>query len=169
MIRTLFINKQAAEKGAARPKDVPPSDIKTVGVLGAGLMGSGITHVTAKGGMDVVVLDRNMEEAQKAVDYSQKIMDKRKARGKATQEKVDAFMARIKPTDNYDDLKDVDLIIEAVFERPDVKADVIKKTEAVIRDDVIFRIEHLDASNHRASRKTASVPISLSACTSSHR
>ena len=88
--------------------------------------------------MDVVVLDRNLEEAQKAVDYSQKIMDKRKARGKATQEKVDAFMARITPTDNYDDLKDVDLIIEAVFERPDVKADVIKKTEAVIRDDVIF-------------------------------
>lgn len=138
MIRTLFINKQAAEKGAARPKDVPPSDIKKVGVLGAGLMGSGITHVTAKGGMDVVVLDRNMEEAQKAVDYSQKIMDKRKARGKATQEKVDAFMAKITPTDNYDDLKDVDLIIEAVFERPDVKADVIKKTEAVIGDDVIF-------------------------------
>ncbi len=138
MIRTLFINKQAADKGAGRPEGIPPSDIKTVGVLGAGLMGSGITHVTAKGGMDVIVLDRNMEEAQKAVDYSQKIMDKRKARGKATQEKVDAFMARIKPTDNYDDLKDVDLIIEAVFERPDVKADVIKKTEAVIRDDVIF-------------------------------
>ncbi len=138
MIRTLFINKQAADKGAARPKDVPPSDIKTVGVLGAGLMGSGITHVTARGEMNVIVLDRNMDEAQKAVDYSQKIMDKRMKRGKATQEKVDAFMARIKPTDNYDDLKDVDLIIEAVFERPDVKADVIKKTEAVIGKDVIF-------------------------------
>ncbi len=138
MIRTLFINKQAAEKGAARPKDVPVTELKTVGVLGAGLMGSGITHVTAKGGMDVVVLDRNMEEAQKAVDYSQKLVDKRVKRGKMTQEKADAFMARIKPTDNYDDLKDVDLIIEAVFERPDVKADVIKKTEAVIRDDVVF-------------------------------
>lgn len=138
MIRTLFINKQAAEKGAARPKDVPPADIQTVGVLGAGLMGSGITHVTAKGGMNVIVLDRNMEEAQKAIDYSQKIVDKGVKRGKMTQEKADAFMARITPTDNYDDLKDVDLIIEAVFERPDVKADVIKKTEAVIGKDVIF-------------------------------
>lgn len=138
MIRTLFINKQAAEKGAARPKDVPAADIKTVGVLGAGLMGSGITHVTAKGGMNVIVLDRNMEEAQKAIDYSQKIVDKGVKRGKMTQEKADAFMARITPTDNYDDLKDVDLIIEAVFERPDVKADVIKKTEAVIGKDVIF-------------------------------
>jgi len=138
MIRTLFVNKQAADKGAARPKDVPASDLKTVGVLGAGLMGSGITHVTAKGGMNVIVLDRNMEEAQKAIDYSQKIVDKGVKRGKMTQEKADAFMARITPTDNYDDLKNVDLIIEAVFERPDVKADVIKKTEAVIGKDIVF-------------------------------
>ncbi len=138
MIRTLFVNKQAAEKGAARPEGIEKTDLKTVGVIGGGLMGSGITHVTAKGMMDVIVLDRSMEDAQKAVDYSQKIVDKKVARGKMTQEKADAFMARIKPTDNYDDLKDVDLIIEAVFERPDVKADVIKKTEAVIRDDVVF-------------------------------
>ncbi|WP_108811493.1 3-hydroxyacyl-CoA dehydrogenase NAD-binding domain-containing protein [Sphingorhabdus sp. Alg231-15] len=138
MIRTLFVNKQAADKGAMRPEGVPATELKTVGVLGAGLMGSGITHVTAKGGMNVIVLDRNMEEAQKAIDYSQKIVDKGVKRGKMTQEKADAFMARITPTDNYDDLKDVDLIIEAVFERPDVKADVIKKTEAVIGKDVVF-------------------------------
>ena len=138
MIRTLFVNKQAAEKGAARPEGVPKSELKKVGVLGGGLMGSGITHVTVKGGMDVVVLDRTLEDAQKAVTYSQKIVDKAVKRGKMTQEKADALMARITPTDNYDDLKDVDLIIEAVFERPDVKADVIKKTEAVIGPDVIF-------------------------------
>ena len=138
MIRTLFVNKQAAEKGAARPEGVPKSELKKVGVLGGGLMGSGITHVTVKGGMDVVVLDRTLEDAQKAVTYSQKIVDKAVKRGKMTQDKADALMARITPTDNYDDLKDVDLIIEAVFERPDVKADVIKKTEAVIGPDVIF-------------------------------
>jgi len=162
MIRTLFVNKQAADKGAGRPEGVPPTELKTVGVLGAGLMGSGITHVTAKGGMNVIVLDRNMEEAQKAVDYSQKIMDKRKARGKTTQEKVDAFMARIKPTDNYDALKDVDLIIEAVFERPDVKADVIKKTVRMLSlHPILQRCQSL------ALQKTANVPINLSACTSS--
>lgn len=138
MIRTLFVNKQAADKGAMRPEGVPATELKTVGVLGAGLMGSGITHVTARGGMNVIVLDRNMEEAQKAIDYSQKIVDKGVKRGKMSQEKADAFMARITPTDNYDDLKDVDLIIEAVFERPDVKADVIKKTEAVIGKDIVF-------------------------------
>ena len=138
MIRTLFVNKQAAEKGAARPKDVPASDIKTVGVLGAGLMGSGITHVTVQGGMNVVVLDRDMDAAQNAVSYSQKILDKKVSRGKMTKEKAEEFLAKIKPTADYNDLKDVDLIIEAVFEDPDVKADVIKKTEAVIGDNIIF-------------------------------
>ncbi len=138
MIRTLFVNKQAAEKGAARPKDVPASDIKTVGVLGAGLMGSGITHVTVQGGMNVIVLDRDMESAENAIAYSKKILDKKISRGKTTKEKAEAFLAKIKPTADYNDLKDVDLIIEAVFEDPDVKADVIKKTEAVIGEDVIF-------------------------------
>lgn len=138
MIRTLFVNKQAAEKGAQRPKGIEKADIKKVGVLGAGLMGSGIAHITAKAGMEVVSLDRTMEDAQKAIAYSQRILDKKVKRGRMTQDKADAFLARIKPTDDYDDLKDVDLIIEAVFERPDVKADVIKKTEAVIGKDVIF-------------------------------
>ena len=131
-------NKNAAEKGAGRPKDVPQIEINKVGVLGCGLMGAGIAHVTAKAGMDVISLDRNMEEAQKAIAYSKKILDKRVSRGRMSKEDAEAFLARITPTDNYDDLKDVDLIIEAVFERPDVKADVIKKTEAVIGKDVVF-------------------------------
>ena len=138
MIRTLFINKGAAEKGAQRPKDVPKMDIKKVGVLGCGLMGAGIAHVTAKAGMEVISLDRSMEEAQKSIAYSQKILDKKVKRGRMTQEKAEAFLALITPTDDYNMLKDVDLIIEAVFERPDVKADVIKKTEAVIGKDIVF-------------------------------
>jgi 3-hydroxyacyl-CoA dehydrogenase/enoyl-CoA hydratase/3-hydroxybutyryl-CoA epimerase len=138
MIRTLFVNKQAAEKGAGRPKDIETIEIKKVGVLGAGLMGSGIAHVTAKAGMQVISLDRSDEEAQKSVIYTKKILDKRVKRGRMTQEKADEFLARITPTSDYNMLKDVDLIIEAVFERPDVKADVIKKTEAVIGKDVIF-------------------------------
>jgi len=80
MIRTLFVNKQAAEKGASRPKDIAPVEIKKVGVLGAGLMGSGIAHVTAKAGMEVVSLDRTMKDAQKSVDYTKKILDKRVSR-----------------------------------------------------------------------------------------
>lgn len=138
MIRTLFINKQSAEKGGARPEGIEKQEINTVGVLGAGLMGSGIAHVTVKGGMDVIILDRDQASADKAVDYSKKILDKKVSKGRMTQEAADAFLAKIKPTADYNDLKDVDLIIEAVFEDPDIKADVIKKTEAVIRPEVIF-------------------------------
>jgi len=148
MIRTLFINKQAAEKGEQRPKDVPPSTLKKVGVLGAGMMGAGIAYVTAKGGMDVVLLDRDQAYAEKGKSYSQGIVEKGVSRGKVSKEKGEELLNRITPTTNYDDLKDVDLIIEAVFEDPDVKADVIKKTEAVIGKDIIF------ASN------TSTLPIS---------
>ena len=138
MIRTLFINKQAAEKGEQRPKDAPPTELKKVGVLGAGMMGAGIAYVTAKGGMDVVLLDRELDYAKKGKAYSEGIVEKGVSRGKVTKEKGEALLDRITPTADYNDLKDVDMIIEAVFEDPDVKADVIKKTEAVIGADVIF-------------------------------
>ena len=138
MIRTLFINKQAAEKGEQRPKDVAPADIRKVGVLGAGMMGAGIAYVTAKGGAEVVLLDRDLEYAEKGKAYSQGIVEKGVSKGKVTKEKGDDLLARITPTTDYNDLKDVDLIIEAVFEDPDIKADVIRKTEAVIGEDVIF-------------------------------
>ena len=88
--------------------------------------------------MEVISLDRNMEEAQKAIAYSEKILTKKVKRGRMTQEAADDFLKLITPTDDYEMLKDVDLIIEAVFERPDVKADVIKKTEAVIGKNVVF-------------------------------
>jgi len=138
MIRTLFVNKQAAEKGEQRPEGVGKTSIKKVGVLGAGMMGAGIAYVSAKGGMDVVLLDRDQDYAEKGKGYSQKIVDKGVSRGKVSKEKGEELLGRITPTTDYNMLKNVDLIIEAVFEDPDVKADVIKKTEAVIGNDVIF-------------------------------
>lgn len=138
MIRTLFINKQAAEKGEQRPKGVEKSVLKKVGVLGAGMMGAGIAYVTAKAGAEVVLLDRELAFAEKGKGYSAGLVEKAVSRGKLAREKGEEMLSRITPTTDYNDLKDVDLIIEAVFEDPDVKADVIKKTEAVIGKDVIF-------------------------------
>jgi 3-hydroxyacyl-CoA dehydrogenase/enoyl-CoA hydratase/3-hydroxybutyryl-CoA epimerase len=138
MIRTLFINKQAAEKGMARPKDEPKAELNKVAVLGAGMMGAGIAYVTAKAGMEVVLLDRDVDYAEKGKDYSRKLNDKAVSRGKLTKEKSEAMLERIQTTSDYNDLKDVDLVIEAVFEDPGVKADVIKKTEAVLGEDKIF-------------------------------
>ncbi|HXI87125.1 MAG TPA: 3-hydroxyacyl-CoA dehydrogenase NAD-binding domain-containing protein, partial [Parvularculaceae bacterium] len=138
MIRTLFINKQAAEKGEQRPKGIEKQKIEKVGVLGAGMMGAGIAYVTAKSGAEVVLLDRELSFAEKGKAYSQGIVEKDVSRGKVSKEKGAELLARIKPTADFNDLKNVDLIIEAVFEDPDVKADVIKRTEAVIGKDVIF-------------------------------
>ncbi|WP_031548960.1 3-hydroxyacyl-CoA dehydrogenase NAD-binding domain-containing protein [Parvularcula oceani] len=147
MIRTLFVNKGAAEKGMARPEGVPKAELRKVGVLGAGMMGAGIAYVTARAGCEVVLLDRDVEAAEKGKGYSVKLNEKAISRGKLSKEKSEEMLGRIQPTADYNDLADVDLIIEAVFEDPKVKKDVTEKTQAVIRDDVIF------ASN------TSTIPI----------
>jgi len=137
MIRSLFLNKEALEKGANRP-DVPDQRVKKVGVLGAGMMGAGIALVSAKAGMDVVLIDQTQEAADRGKAYSESFMDKGIARKKATPEKKEALLAKINATTDLEALKDVDLIIEAVFEDPGVKAEMTKKVEAIIPADAIF-------------------------------
>jgi 3-hydroxyacyl-CoA dehydrogenase/enoyl-CoA hydratase/3-hydroxybutyryl-CoA epimerase len=138
MIRSLFINKEALDKGAVRPADVPDQSVKKVGVLGAGMMGAGISLVSAQAGMQVVLLDRDQAAADKGKAYSENYMDKGISRGKATPEKKDALLARIEATTDYNALADCDLIVEAVFEDPAIKAEVTKAVEAVVNEDCIF-------------------------------
>ncbi|WP_170329422.1 3-hydroxyacyl-CoA dehydrogenase NAD-binding domain-containing protein [Ruegeria arenilitoris] len=138
MIRSLFLNKEALEKGAVRPKDVPDQRVQKVGVLGAGMMGAGIALVSAQAGMEVVLIDRDQEAADKGKAYSESYMDKGIKRGKATAEKKEALLARITATPDLEHLKGCDLIIEAVFEDPGVKAEMTKKVEAIIPEDCIF-------------------------------
>ncbi len=137
MIRSLFINKEALEKGANRP-DVPDQKVKKVGVLGAGMMGAGITLVSAMAGMEVVLLDQSAEAAEKGKAYTADYMDKGIARKKATEEKKAATLDLITATDDYAALEGCDLIIEAVFEDMGVKAEVTKKVLEVVGDDCIF-------------------------------
>ncbi len=138
MIRSLFVSMQELGKGARRPKDVPPSNLKKVGVIGAGFMGAGIAYVTALAGLDVVLVDRDQAAADKGKDYSHKLMTSQIAKGRSRTADRDALMARIEATPDYGKLADCDLIVEAVFEDPKVKAEVIEKVEAVIGKDVIF-------------------------------
>uniref|UniRef100_UPI002AFF9265 3-hydroxyacyl-CoA dehydrogenase NAD-binding domain-containing protein n=1 Tax=Pararhodobacter sp. TaxID=2127056 RepID=UPI002AFF9265 len=137
MIRSLFVNKGALEKGANRP-DVPDETVKKVGVLGAGMMGAGIAYVSAVAGIEVVLLDSKIEAAEKGKSYSTGILDKGMKRGKVTEEKKAQVLGRIKTTTDYADLEGCDLIVEAVFEDPAVKADVTAKAEAVIPKTAIF-------------------------------
>ncbi|QFT72289.1 3-hydroxyacyl-CoA dehydrogenase NAD-binding domain-containing protein [Ruegeria sp. THAF33] len=138
MIRSLFLNKEALEKGAVRPKDVPDQRVKKIGVLGAGMMGAGIALVSAQAGMEVVLVDRDQEAADKGKAYTETYLDKGIKRGKVTAEKKEAMLARITATPDLDHLKGCDLIIEAVFEDMGVKAEMTKKVEAIIPEDCIF-------------------------------
>ena len=138
MIRSLFLNKEALEKGAVRPEGVPDQRVKKLGVLGAGMMGAGIALVSAQAGIEVVLIDRDQEAADKGKAYSESFMDKGIAKKKATPEKKEALLNLITATSDLDKLEGCDLIIEAVFEDPGVKAEMTKKVEAVIPEDCIF-------------------------------
>jgi len=138
MIRTLFISMQDLNKGARRPKDVPPTTIRRVGVVGAGFMGAGVAYVSANAGLEVVLIDRDVEAAEKGKAHSHKLMSDQIMKGRAKTADRDALLARIKASADYNDLADCDLVIEAVFEDPAVKAEVIRKVEAAIGPDCIF-------------------------------
>jgi 3-hydroxyacyl-CoA dehydrogenase / enoyl-CoA hydratase / 3-hydroxybutyryl-CoA epimerase len=138
MIRSLFVSMQEINKGARRPAAVPAKKFKTIGVLGAGFMGAGIAYVSALAGLDVVLVDRDPETAQKGKDHSQKLMAEQVSRGRATAADRDAVLARIKPTADFVELKDCDLVIEAVFEDRKVKEEAIARAQNVIGANAIF-------------------------------
>ncbi|HEV7438400.1 MAG TPA: 3-hydroxyacyl-CoA dehydrogenase NAD-binding domain-containing protein [Methylobacterium sp.] len=154
MIRTLFISMGELNKGARRPKDVPATSVRTVGVVGAGFMGAGVAYVSAQAGMEVVLIDQSLEAAEKGKAYAHTLMTNQINRGRAKTADRDALLARIRTSADYADLGACDLVIEAVFEDPKVKAEVIAKVEAAIGPEVIF------ASN------TSTLPISGLAKTS---
>ncbi|TVS02756.1 MAG: 3-hydroxyacyl-CoA dehydrogenase [Rhodobacteraceae bacterium] len=137
MIRSLFINKEALEKGANRP-DVADEKVRKLGVLGAGMMGAGIAYVAANAGIEVVLIDAKQEAAEKGKSYSEGILDKGMKRGKVSEAKKAEVLGRIAPTTDYSALEGCDLVIEAVFEDPKIKAEVTAKAEAAIPEDAIF-------------------------------
>jgi 3-hydroxyacyl-CoA dehydrogenase/enoyl-CoA hydratase/3-hydroxybutyryl-CoA epimerase len=138
MMRTLFINKGAADKLAHRPTEFPRSAVAKLGVLGAGMMGAGIAYVAALAGIEVVLLDSALPLAEKGKDYTAKLLKKEIERGRSTEEQAAAVLARIKPTAGYGDLAGCDLVIEAVFEERQVKAEVTGRCEAVIAPGTVL-------------------------------
>ncbi|APH73456.1 3-hydroxyacyl-CoA dehydrogenase NAD-binding domain-containing protein [Aquibium oceanicum] len=147
MIRSLFISLQELNKGARRPVGVKETKFKKIGVLGAGFMGAGIAYVTAKAGIPVVLLDRDMPSAEKGKAHSESLVDAAMKKGRSTAEEKEKLLSLITPTVDYSDLDGCDLVIEAVFEDSEVKKGATEQTEAVIAKDAIF------ASN------TSTIPI----------
>ena len=138
MMRTLFVSLQEINKGARRPAGVPASKLRRVGVIGAGFMGASIGYVTAAAGLEVVLIDRDQETADKGKAQSHKLISDQVNKGRATAAERDALVARITATPDYGALKDCDLVVEAVFEDRKVKAETVKKAQAAMSAGAIF-------------------------------
>ena len=138
MIRTLFFAMGEANKGVARPKDIPPTDVKKVGILGAGMMGAGIAYVSAVAGLEVVLKDVSVDNAERGKDYSRNLLKKEIEKGRYTPEQAEVVLARIKTTANAKDLEGSDLVIEAVFESRELKAQVTQEAEAFLSNKAVF-------------------------------
>ena len=138
MINSLWTQLNSIKKGQSRPQGFERSKVSKVGILGAGMMGAGIAYVSAKAGMEVVLLDTAIEGAEKGKSYSTKLLDKAISRGRSTEAKKQALLDLIKTTTSYDDLEGCDLIIEAVFEDIDIKAECTRQSEAVIPETAVY-------------------------------
>lgn len=148
LMRTMFVNKGRADKLVRRPVGIDKSTVRRLGVLGAGMMGSGIAYSAAIVGIEVVLLDTNLELAEKGKRYSADVLAKEVKKWRRTSAEAEIALQRIHATDSFNDLAACDLVVEAVFEKRELKAEVTKKTEAVVSATTVF------ASN------TSTLPIS---------
>jgi 3-hydroxyacyl-CoA dehydrogenase len=137
-LRHAFFGERAASKIGDVPEDTPTRKIAKVGVIGAGTMGGGITMNFLNAGIPVTILETKQEALDKGVGIIRKNYENSIKKGKLTQEKLDQRMGLLKPTLSYDDLKDADLIIEAVFEEIGVKEQVFKKLDEVAKPGAIL-------------------------------
>ncbi|MBN0048618.1 enoyl-CoA hydratase/isomerase family protein [Streptomyces actuosus] len=138
MIQAFFFDLQAVNSGANRPKGIEPRPVRKVAVLGAGMMGAGIAYSCARAGIDVVLKDVSAEAAAKGKGYSEKLCAKAVAKGRTSQEKADALLARITPTAEAADLAGCDAVIEAVFEDTALKHKVFQEIQDVVAPDALL-------------------------------
>lgn len=138
MVRTMFLSMEKLKKLHGRPEGIAKGEFKKIGIIGAGTMGAGLAYTCANAKLEAVLLDRSLEAAEKGRDYTAKLMDRRIKRGRATEEKKQELLGRIKATTDYADFADCDVVVEAVFEDRGVKATVSKATEAVVSPTCII-------------------------------
>ncbi len=138
MSKAFFFDLQHINGGGSRPDGHEAWRPTKVAVLGAGMMGAGIAYVLAKSGVEVVLKDVSIENANRGKAYSETIVEKGVSRGKTTQEKGDALLALITPTDDYADCAGADCVIEAVFESVELKHTVFGDIQKVVAPDALL-------------------------------
>jgi len=138
MTRTMGLSMARANDLTRRPPGFAKRTFRKVGVLGAGLMGSGIALVAARAGLDVVLLDVTQAAAERGLAKLKQQEEAAMAAGRVDQQVGDAALARIAATGSYEALRDVDLVVEAVFEDRAVKAQATRRAEAAISRQAVF-------------------------------
>ena len=137
-LRHIFMAERAASKIPDVGSDVKPRDVKTVGVIGAGTMGGGIAMNFLNAGVPVTILETKQEALDRGVATMRKNYEAQVKKGKLKQDNYEQRMALLKTTLSYDDLKDADLIIEAVFEELGVKEAVFTQLDKVAKPGAIL-------------------------------
>lgn len=136
--RHVFFAEREAARVPGLSKDTPKREIKTVAVIGAGTMGGGIAMNFANAGIPVYILEVQQEALDKGLAVVRRNYENSAKRGRLTMEQVEERMHLIRPTLSYDDFKDVDLVIEAVFENMDIKKQIFSKLDEVCKPGAIL-------------------------------
>jgi len=137
-LRHFFFGERAASKIPDVPEDTPKRPIKSAAIIGAGTMGGGIAMNFANAGIPVTVLEMKQEALDKGLATVRKNYENTMKKGKLTQAKLDERVGLIKGTLSYDDIKDADIVIEAVFEEMGVKEKVFNKLDQVMKPGAIL-------------------------------
>ncbi len=148
MIRSLFVNKAALEKGLKRPENVPSQKVVKLAVIGAGMMGSGIAQSAATAGIKVILLDKDKIALKNGLSKIESILDEAVKKKSINQDKKSYILNNVLASTDYSELTECDMVIEAVFEDPKIKEIVIASASKYIGKDTVF------ASN------TSTLPIS---------
>lgn len=137
-INLTFFDLQEIKAGASRPSDEPLYRAERLGVVGAGMMGAGIAYAAAKAGIDVVLVDKSLDAAERGRGYAAKVESKAVARGQRSQDELDNLLGRIVATDRIEALADVDFVIEAVFENAGLKTDVFAEVDTTVTPTAVL-------------------------------
>ncbi|HEX6752612.1 MAG TPA: 3-hydroxyacyl-CoA dehydrogenase NAD-binding domain-containing protein [Solirubrobacterales bacterium] len=138
MIQAFFFDLQEVNGTRNRPEEIESFEPKKMVVLGAGMMGAAIAYVSAKAGIEVVLKDVDLEAAERGKGYSQGLVEKAVSRGRMSEEKGAELLALITPTADAADAAGAELVIEAVFEDPAVKAQVFAEIEPHLAEGALL-------------------------------
>lgn len=135
--RSLFLSKQQLNNGRHRPQNVPPKKVKKLAVIGAGFVGASVGYVSARAGIEVVLINRHQESADRAKAQADLALADLIRKGRATEDDRETTLSRITATVDYAAINSCDLVIESVFEERDVKNQAYAKVRPLLQQDAI--------------------------------